>query len=49
MEWCHRMQGSKELRLRILELCSGVTEYKGVRNCDLGSSNCGVVSQNTRE
>ena len=43
------MQGSEELRLRILELWSGVTECMGVRNYGLGSSNCGVVSQNARE
>ena len=42
------MQGNEELRLRILELWSGVAEYKGVRNYGLGSSNCEVVSQNAR-
>ena len=49
MEWCRRMHGSEELQLRILELWSGLAEYKGVRNYDLGSSNCGMVSQNARE
>ena len=49
MEWCHRIQGSEEFQLRILELWSGVAECKGVRNYGLGSSNYGVVSLNARE